>query len=67
MVRDLFGMTYKSVELEHDVIWSMDRILRELAYYFDSTELRHGTITSLTTQSHPDDEDKFLTTLVWSL
>lgn len=65
-VRVLSGMNYRSVELKHHVRLTMPEILFQLAAHFQNHSDDHGIITSLTTQSHPDNEHEFLTTLVYS-
>lgn len=65
MVRELTGMTYKSVELDHPVRLTMDEVLRTLADWI-SDNVDGGVLTSVTTGIHPEYEDRFLTHLVWS-
>lgn len=65
-IRELHGMSYKSIELEHPVSTPMPEVLNWLAAHLADTD-EHGLLTAVTTQNHPDDDDKFLTTLVWAI
>lgn len=64
-IRELYGMEYKSIELDHPVRQPMSSVLRDLADYLERNDIR-GYVINLTTQSHPDDDDRFLTSLVWA-
>lgn len=63
-LRELYGMSYKSIEIDHDIRVPMSEVLAEFAHYTRVNSIQ-GYPTSLSTQSHPDDEDRFLTTLVY--
>lgn len=64
-IRELTGMTYKSIELDHHVSTPVDEVLRTLANWLsDNTD--GGILTSITTGIHPESEERFLTHLVWS-
>lgn len=64
-VRELSGMSYKGIELDHPVRMPMDEVLRTLAdWVSDNTD--GGIISSLVTEIHPESDDRFLTHLVWS-
>lgn len=65
-VRDLYGMTYKAIELEHDVSCSMSDVLEEFAHLIRTRRI-NGYIEQIHTASHPDDESMFLTTLIYVL
>lgn len=64
-IRELYGMRYKAAEMEHAVSLPMSSVLRKLADWVEENEV-HGYLSSVSTQSHPDDEDKFLTHLLWA-
>lgn len=65
-IRNLHGMTYRSIEVSHDVIEPVHKVLRMIAHYLEVEGVNHGLLTSITTASDPYDEDRFLTTLVWA-
>lgn len=65
-VRKLYGMQYSSIELEHDVVAPMSEVLHTLAHHLEDND-EHGLLTAITTNNHPDNDDKFLTTLVWAI
>lgn len=65
-IRRLDGMRYASVEIEHDIRVPMSSVLRQLADWCEKNR-EHGLLTGIYTQSHPDDEKKFLTNMVWSI
>lgn len=64
-IRELTGMTYKSVEIDHHVSMPMDEVLHRLAEWI-SDNIDGGILTSITTGIHPESEERFLTHLVWS-
>lgn len=66
MFIDLFGMTYKAIELEHPVEWSISKVLKSFSRYLKESNI-DGTISSISTGAHPDDEALFLTVLVYSV
>lgn len=65
-IRSLSGMQYASVEIEHSVLTPMSEVLYALADYL-SNHADTGLLTGIFTQSHPEEEDKFLTNLVWAI
>lgn len=65
-IRRLSGMQYASVEIEHLVSTPMAEVLYALAEYLTDND-ETGLLTGIYTQSHPDQEDKFLTQLVWAI
>lgn len=64
-MRSLHGMSYKSFELEHPVKWSMAEVLSEFSHHLRFNNI-DGYVESMVTKSHPDDEDLFLTTLIYA-
>lgn len=64
-IRELFGMDYKAVELEHDITDDFAEIFRQLADWANDNGVV-GVISSLHTESHPDKEDRFISVLVWA-
>lgn len=64
-IRHLSGMSYKAIEMEHEVRVPMSAVLRQFADYLERNNIQ-GLLTGVDTNSHPDDEDLFLTTLLWA-
>lgn len=62
---ELWGMNYKGFSLDHDAALPMSKVLKKIARWFKDNE-KEGYIESMHTQSHPDDEDRFLTTVIWA-
>lgn len=66
MIRELIGMTYKSIDIEHPVSMSMSEVLFKAAHWASENEV-HGLLTGIHTGIHPDDDKKFITNLVWAI
>ena len=65
-IRALTGMHYESIEVEHAVADRMPDVLRTIADWLEDNGVDHGILSSISTQNHLDDYDKFVTTLVWA-
>lgn len=64
-IRSLYGMSYKSFEIDHHINVPMSEVLEEFAHYIRSNDVK-GYIEHIGTRSHPDDEDRFLTVLIYA-
>lgn len=62
---ELWGMKYKGFSLDHDAALPMHKVLKQIARWMKDNG-KEGYIETLHTQSHPDDESRFLTTVLWS-
>lgn len=65
-IRELSGMTYRSVELEHTIDTSPADVLRSIALWLEDNDSDYGILVDINTQCSPFNDDTFLTTLVWA-
>ena len=62
---ELWGMKYSGFNLDHDAALPMYKVLKQIAKWFKDNE-KEGTIEAMHTQCHPDDDTRFLTTVIWA-
>ena len=62
---ELWGMNYRGFNLDHDANLPMHKVLKRIARWLKDND-KEGYVESITTNSHPDNENRLLTTVIWS-
>lgn len=62
---ELYGMKYKGFTLDHDAALPMHKVLKKIARWLKDND-EEGYVETLHSQSDPDDDNRFLTTVIWA-